>query len=693
MGKSLQSVNAMAVRPPAASTSAAPSPGEPVTAESLGWQLRAALPPLRLHSVSLYDREANVLWLSEGALGPDEHSLVYEAIDALTAETSQNCYETGMEDGRVGIFLPVRAPRGDLVGVAMILADLKSVNDGVLEKMTSPQVRTVMQKVAVLLRANAPKSNGADAAVPVLDSDASASVSVSSTVTVKALSSAAEPPAAAPVAAAAPAAAKPSPAPALRPVAAAPAAKVAAKLAAHEAKPAAQETKRAPQEAKRTAPEKASARAEPVQAARPAAQPASQPVPAATPALLSPEAVDDILEFELTPDIQPIHTDSVPTLSVAELPGSGLAPPVTGSNDSDSLELIQEWKPAAAASAAIPVAAPAPAQAAAVPTVSAAPLPAAPAMTPPAAAAPAAIVVPTVSPAPAPTVAAAAPVLMAAPTAASAAPATPALAPPATAAPSAFAPGSNTGTSRMLGGTTGTSRALASGDASGLILEIQPYVKLRAGGRSRRYEILVRTPNRDASRDPAALDAHALQRLFSWLSTNRGAWNLEPTSFTLNLSITTLEDERFPQNVASALKSHGIAPDTIGFEIAEPLCTQRRAQVERFIALCDKVGCFVVIDDFSMDSSVLPLLRSKALRLVKIDPKLTSVALRDKLAQALVVATAQAVKVLGIHCSAKRVEGQQTLQWLTAIGCDFAQGPALSQVQPLDALAALQAAT
>ena len=42
------------------------------------------------------------------------------------------------------------------------------------------------------------------------------------------------------------------------------------------------------------------------------------------------------------------------------------------------------------------------------------------------------------------------------------------------------------------------------------------------------------------------------------------------------------------------------------------------AQVERFITLCDKLGCFVVIDDFSFDSSVLTLLRSKALRLVKI---------------------------------------------------------------------------
>ena len=202
----------------------------------------------------------------------------------------------------------------------------------------------------------------------------------------------------------------------------------------------------------------------------------------------------------------------------------------------------------------------------------------------------------------------------------------------------------------------------------------------------RRYEVLPRIPHRDANRAPAAMDGLALQRLLSWLGSNRSAWNLEPTSFSLNLSISTLEDERFPQQVAQSLKANGIAPDNLGFEIAEPLCTQRRAQVERFISLCDKLGCFVVIDDFSFDSSVLPLLRSKALRLVKIDPKLTSAALRDKLSQAMVVAIVQAVKVLGIHCAAKRVESQASLQWLTAIGCDLAQGPALSQVLPIESL-------
>src|SRR2546421_5152681 len=110
----MQSQNAMAVRPPANTpVTAARAASEPVTAKSLGWQLRAALPPLRLHSVSLYDEQANVLWLSEGALGPDEHNVVVDAIEALRSDNSLTCYENGLEDGRIAIFLPVRSPQGN----------------------------------------------------------------------------------------------------------------------------------------------------------------------------------------------------------------------------------------------------------------------------------------------------------------------------------------------------------------------------------------------------------------------------------------------------------------------------------------------------------------------------------------------------------------------------------------------------
>jgi len=453
------------------------------------------LPPRRLHSVSLCDRDANVLWLSEGALGPDEHSVVIEALDTLAADPTMPCHEMSLEDGRHALFLAVRAPNGTLLGIALILADCKSAGDDTVERVTAAPVRTIMQRLAVLLKPT--RRSGDTARIPVLEL-------ADDSVTVAA---AAAPP-------------------------------IAAKA-------------------------------------------------------ISPEQVNDMLELELVPE------QALPTRG-ARLSGSAPAGHSESSSRLARLELNDD----------APAAAPRPPRAAR--------RPAAPAMP--------------------------------------AAPAAPAV---------ATAPVSDTN----------------------LILEVLPFAKLRAGGQTRRFQIVAHTSPREAQRDPAALDALILQRLLGWLAAHRAAWNSQPTSFTFNLSIATLEDERFVQKIAATLDAHAIAAETLGFEIAEAVCTQRRAQVERFLNQCEKLGAWVAIEDFSFDSQVLPLLRSKAVRLVKIDPKLTSSALKDKLSQALVVATVQAAKVMGIHCAAKRVESQAALQWLTAIGCDFAQGAALSPAQPLEALA------
>ena len=483
-----------------------PADSGPATVESLGRQLRDVLPTRRLHSVSLCDHEANVLWLSEGALGPDEHSLVVEALELLSADTALHCHEMGLEDGRLALFLPVRAPTGALVGIAMILADGKAVGDGTLERMAAAPVRAVLLRLAVLLK---PQNS--------------------------------------------------------RP---------------------------------------AAGRVEPI----------------------SPEKVDEILEFELSPeDTGHVRVLKVPP-ELSPMPGAEMA----------HLEFITDE-------------------------------PATPAAATPASVAPAAAPEPFASPAVAPPPTDATTGARRAQTPAPArAPAI--LAPPADRAPVA-APASD----------------------QNLLLEVLPFAKLRAGGQLRRFQILARMSQ--PLRDPAAQDALVLQRLMNWLATHRAAWNSQPTGFTVNLSIATLEDERFAQKVAAALNSHGIAAETLGFEIAEALCTQQRAQVERFIAQCEKVGAWVAIDGFSFDSQAMPLLRSKALRLVKIDPKLTCAALKDKLSQATVVATVQAVKVLGIHCAAQKVDTQALLQWLTAIGCDFAQGAVLGRAQALESVAMLPDST
>ena len=78
--------------------------------------------------------------------------------------------------------------------------------------------------------------------------------------------------------------------------------------------------------------------------------------------------------------------------------------------------------------------------------------------------------------------------------------------------------------------------------------------------------------------------------------------------------------------------------------------------------------------------------RHEPCALLVVDARLTGSALRDKLSQAMVVAVVQAVKVLGMHCAAQQVDSQAALQWLTAVGCDFAQGPMLARQQPLEQL-------
>jgi EAL domain-containing protein (putative c-di-GMP-specific phosphodiesterase class I) len=529
------------------------------TVESLGQQLREVLPSRRLHSVSLCDHEANVLWLSEGALGPDEHTVMVEALTVLAGDPAVPCHEAALEDGRLAVFLPVRAPTGALVGIAMILADGKSVGDDTLERLTAGPVRTIMQRLAVLLKPGAPAAAARHDPIPI--------------------------------------------------------------ELALEAEPL----------------------AKPAMPVKPEAAGAAIAPPPAPP-VMSSEEVNDILEFELAPREELTHSVAVLELDADE------APPLA------NLEFLPD--PPVVNPAPTPAPPRGVAQAAAVRPAAAPVVRKARVLEPPTPSRPPEQARPTPVPA--------------------AARARPAPAPPAPRAAVASAVNS--------AATAAPAPAPVAGPAwdGGVMLDLLPFTKLRAGGQSRRFQLQVRTAQ--PQRDPAAVDALVLQRLLSWLAQHRARWNTQPTSFTVNLSIATLEDERFVQKLAAQLNTHGISADTFGFEVAEALCAQRRAPVERFIAQCEKVGAWVAIDDFTFDAQVLPLLRYKALRLVKLDAKLSAAALRDKLSQALVVASVQAAKVLGIHCAAKQVDSKASLQWLTAIGCDFAQGSALAPLQPLESL-------
>lgn len=236
-------------------------------------------------------------------------------------------------------------------------------------------------------------------------------------------------------------------------------------------------------------------------------------------------------------------------------------------------------------------------------------------------------------------------------------------------------------------------------------LHVQQLLKLRSTGRTRRYEVLLRADGAEAGpgtapRDLLAraeqpdsggkLDRVVLSELLQWLTSNRRQLDVDPAVFSMNLSTGALLDETFTSFVERALRQARINPRQLGFEIRELQCRQQPAEVQRFIQLCEKVGCYVVIDDFTFHSDVLPLLRQRAVRMLKIDAQLTVQALSDKVSQAQVAAISHASRVLGMHCVAKRIESPMARQWLAAIGVDFAQGYLMEGPLPITELASLR---
>jgi len=451
---------------------------EPPTAESLGWQLRAALPPLKLHSVSLYDPKGEVLWLSEGALGPDEQAFVAEALRELGGDGSLGHRECDFGDGRAAVFLAARSPQAELVGLVMILVDAKALaSGGLATRVLSAPVRALLQRLAILLRPparTAPTAPAAPAArrrapaAPAVQADAASSSGSTPVV---------------PVLVAAPAVS--SSATGMR------------SLEILEWSPPKHETS----------------------AERDASPSSGGDAAQTTEETVAQQLIDDVLSFELS--------EPKPTASRA----------------------------------------------------------------------------------------------------------------------------SNAPTTRVA-----------------VELHVQELAKLRPGGRMRRFRIVPKPPL-----TPEQSLFAPLRELSAWLGAHPDA--REGLHFSLAVSGGALADDNLPQALTEAVGASGIEPACLGFELAEAAYVRDRERAERLVRAVEGLGCFLVLDDFTFDTGGLELLRSRALRLLKVDGALTRGALRDKLAQARVVAISQAARVLGVHCAAKQIDTAATQRWLAAAGFDFAEGP------------------
>jgi diguanylate cyclase (GGDEF)-like protein len=154
-------------------------------------------------------------------------------------------------------------------------------------------------------------------------------------------------------------------------------------------------------------------------------------------------------------------------------------------------------------------------------------------------------------------------------------------------------------------------------------------------------------------------------------------------SLSVNLSTHDLFDANLAGRVAGYLSQHGVNPWSLTLEITESSLLLEAPSSRSTIQELHELGVHLSIDDFGTGYSSLTYLRQLPVRELKVDHSFIANMLIDQQNEVIVRSTIDLGHNLGLEVVAEGVDSEQVLQQLRNIGCDVAQGYAVSR--PLDA--------
>ena len=233
-------------------------------------------------------------------------------------------------------------------------------------------------------------------------------------------------------------------------------------------------------------------------------------------------------------------------------------------------------------------------------------------------------------------------------------------------------------------------------DERQLELHYQPQVELRSGAVPA-VEALLRWPHPRLGSIPpleflplaeeaglmrpltALVLDQALEQCARWRAAGR------PLSVSINVSATNVLDADFATTVRDHLGKHRVPPEALVLEITETTVISDFDRCKHVIDQLRELGCVISIDDFGAGFTSLAHLGKLAIGELKLDRTFLS-ALATEGNPTLVSAMIELAHALGLQVVAEGVEEQSTLDLLTRLGCDLAQGYHVGRPGPAETL-------
>ena len=145
-------------------------------------------------------------------------------------------------------------------------------------------------------------------------------------------------------------------------------------------------------------------------------------------------------------------------------------------------------------------------------------------------------------------------------------------------------------------------------------------------------------------------------------------------TLAINLSGTSLSEDRFLDYVINELEAHKLPRGAICFEITETAAISNLAHVVRFMQTLKQLGCLFSLDDFGSGLSSFTYLKNLPVDYLKIDGQFIRNVVEDSVDESMVKAIREVGQAMGIETIAERVETKQVLDKLGSLGVGFAQG-------------------
>lgn len=230
-----------------------------------------------------------------------------------------------------------------------------------------------------------------------------------------------------------------------------------------------------------------------------------------------------------------------------------------------------------------------------------------------------------------------------------------------------------------------------------LVVHYQPMVDIRDGS-LRGFEALVRWQHPERGLLPPGefvplveqtsligpLTLEVLERALGECRRWRDGGLEIPVS--VNVSVRSLHNERFPAEIAAVLARHGLGVSALVLELTESAIMTQPKRAAGVLEQLDRMGVQLVLDDFGTGYSSLVHLTRLPVSELKIDRAFVSNMRSDPNSLVIVRSMINIGRNLGLTVVAEGVEDEETWNRLSRFGCEVVQGYYLSEPLPAEEL-------